>query len=286
MGIFHLGIFPNMQIEKVRATLPQVVKLCRNYGIEPLLPHDLAAVYGTESYDKHNCGGLGCLSAAVSLGGDGTFLQMANRVVERQVPVFGINFGHLGFLAELEFQGLAPALKNLVEGNCVYEKRHLLQGTVWEGNICQAKALALNEFVVGTGGVATLSHLELSINGKQSGIYAADGIIVATATGSTAYSLSAGGPLVQPELDVMIITPVCSHALSSRPLVIPSSELVELRTLEPKPELMLFADGRVVSAIGPEADIKIVKSEQTINFIRLTGRSYYETWQLKLIRDM
>lgn len=286
MGIFRLGIFPNMQIERVRDNLPKVIKTCLRYGIEPLLPHELASAYNAASYDKHDTGGVDGLNAAVSLGGDGTFLQMASRVVERAVPVFGINFGHLGFLAEIEFQGLDHALKNLAEGSCTYEKRHLLQGTVWEGNLCRAKALALNEFVVGTGGVATLSHLEMSINGKRSGAYAADGIIVATATGSTAYSLSAGGPLVQPELDVMIITPVCSHALSSRPLVIPSSELVELRSLEPKPELMLFADGRVVSAIGPEAGIRIIKSEQTINFIRLTGRSYYETWQLKLIRDM
>ena len=143
---------------------------------------------------------------------------------------------------------------------------------------------ALNDMVVAKGHFSKLAHLELKINGKHSGIYAADGLIVATATGSTAYSLSAGGPMVHPSLDVSIITPICAHALYTRPLIIPGNNLIEITAVPPYEELLLSADGEIASAVAENDIIRIDKNPEPVRLIRLNGRSYYETWQQKLMR--
>ena len=288
-----LGIFPNMQIAKVRQSLPEVVALCRRLKIQAVLPEKLAAAYKTAAYPEAGRGkggaaknvALDTLTAAVSLGGDGTFLQMARRLMTRKPPVFGVNFGHLGFLAELEYSQLPQALKRLQQGDYQLEKRNLLQAEVRQASGKVYRDLALNEFVLARGPLAKLAHLELSLHGKKSAVYAADGVILATATGSTAYSLSAGGPLVEPGLAVMVITPICAHALSARPLVVPLSEKISLKTLPPHEELLLTADGRTGCTVGAGDTVTVAKSKQVLRFIKLTERSYYETWQEKLIRD-
>ena len=294
-----LGIFPNMQIEKVRQSLPEVLSFCRRLHLQVALPESLAGQYQTAAYpegprikngNKKMAAGfkllaLDDLTAAVSLGGDGTFLQMARRLMPKKPPVFGINFGHLGFLAELEYSQLPQALRKLQQGDYTLEKRSLLQAEVKKPDGKVYRDLALNEFVLARGPLAKLAHLELSLHGKKSAIYAADGVIVATATGSTAYSLSAGGPLVEPGLAVMVITPICAHALSARPLVVPLNEKISLKTRPPHEELLLTADGRTVCTVGAGDVVAVAKSKQVLRFLKLTERSYYETWQEKLIRD-
>ena len=287
-----LGIFPNMQIAKVRQSLPEVVALCRRLKIQAVLPEKLAAAFDTASYATGRGKGgaatnvaLDTLTAAVSLGGDGTFLQMARRLMTKKPPVFGVNFGHLGFLAEVEYQQLPQALQRLKQGDYQLEKRNLLQAEVRQADGKRYRDLALNEFVLARGPLAKLAHLELALDGKKSAVYAADGVILATATGSTAYSLSAGGPLVEPCLAVMVITPICAHALSARPLVVPLREKISLKTLPPHEELLLTADGRTVCTVGAGDTVTVVKSKQVLRFLKLTERSYYETWQEKLIRD-
>ena len=280
----RLGIFPNMNIVKVRVHFEAILNLCRRQGITVILPVELAEKYRLESFAGKSSG----LDAAVSLGGDGTFLRMARDMVKIGVPVFGVNFGHLGFLAEVEFEGLENALKLLCTGDYTVEKRCLLQANVFSGNRkMEKRELAINEFVAARGTLTTTNHMELYINGKPSGRYNADGLIVSTATGSTAYSLSAGGPLVQPGMDIMVVTPICAHSLSARPLVIPATERVEIRLLpENVSSMALSADGICLCEIGQRDIVRITKNRKTLQLIRLTDRSYYETWQEKLIRDV
>ena len=280
----RLGIFPNMNIVKVRVYFEAILNLCRRQGITVILPAELAEKYHLEPFVGKTSG----LDAAVSLGGDGTFLRMARDMVKINVPVFGVNFGHLGFLAEVEFEGLENALKLLCTGEYTLEKRCLLQANVFSGNRKREKReLAINEFVTARGTLTTTNHMELYINGKPSGRYNADGLIVSTATGSTAYSLSAGGPLVQPGMDIMVVTPICAHSLSARPLVIPATEKVEIRLLpENVSSMVLSADGICLCEIGQRDIVRITKNRKTLQLIRLTDRSYYETWQEKLIRDV
>ena len=280
----RLGIFPNMSIVKVRIHFDAILELCRKYKITAVLPEQLAAMYHLEAFAGRNSQ----LTAAVSLGGDGTFLRMARDMVKINVPVFGVNFGHLGFLAEIEYDTLEQAFQLLTDGRYSIEKRCLLESqTFTEGKKTPQTELAINEFVAARRELSTTNHIELYINGKPSARYAADGLIVATATGSTAYSLSAGGPLVQPGMDVMIITPICAHSLATRPLVIPATEEVEIRLLPRNTSPMaLSADGIQVCNIGQHDVVKITRNRQFLRLMRLTGKNYYETWQEKLIHDL
>ncbi|MDY6290201.1 MAG: NAD(+)/NADH kinase [Succiniclasticum sp.] len=279
-----LGIFPNMNIVKVRVHFEAILALCRKHNIRVAVPQELAEEYHLDACNEKAAG----LDAAVSLGGDGTFLRMARELVKYNVPVFGVNFGHLGFLAEVEFEGMEKALKLLGTGEYTVEKRCLLQANVFsESGKKLTSELAINEFVAARGNLSTINHMELYINGKPSGRYKADGLILSTATGSTAYSLSAGGPLVQPGMEVMIITPICAHSLSTRPLVIPATEIVEIRLLPANLSSMaLSADGVRICEIGQHDIVRITKNRKTMQLIRLTDRSYYETWQEKLIRGV
>ncbi len=286
MSVKRLGIFPNMSKEKVRIALPEFVEMCRDWGLEPLLPSAVAAEYACEGYDENDADSLRSLHAAVSLGGDGTLLQMARYVVPAQVPAFGINFGKLGFLAEIDLPGMRKAISKLAQDNYTIEARSMLQAEVVSKNKLLATAHALNDFVLAKGMFSKLAHLRMYINGKPSGRYAADGLIIATATGSTAYSLSAGGPLVMPELEVSVITPVCAHSLAARALVIPLSERIELRAVPGSEEMMLSCDGENVIEVSEDTCVRIEKSPYKMQLIRLTSRDYYQTWQQKLMRNI
>lgn len=280
-----LGLFPNMKIGKVKEAFPAILRDCDANGIEVRLPRNLAAAYGKEEAGE----GPHAFDAAVSLGGDGTFLRMARDMVLRDIPVFGINFGHLGFLAEVDSDRAQESLRSLSAGRFKEERRHLLQMEVVrsDGSREGRTELAINEFVAARDNLSTINHVGLWINHKPSGHYAADGLVISTATGSTAYSLSAGGPLVEPGLDVMIITPIACHNLSSRPLVIPASELVQLQLLpENLSDMVISADGLPLCPLRQGERAEITRSSRTMRLIRLTDRDYYETWQEKLIRNM
>ena len=261
-----------------------MLDLCDKAEIEAVLPQRLD-YQDRPSYDVCDRASLKQMHMAVSLGGDGTLLQMTRFLAPLKIPVFGVNFGKLGFLAEIELKELPEALSKLTAGEYVLEERSQLQACVWRDGKVLIDAHALNDMVVAKGHFSKLAHLSLKVNGKRSGNYAADGIIMATATGSTAYSLSAGGPLVHPSLDVTIITPICAHALYTRPLLIPMDRVIELNAIPPYEELLLSADGEIVASIAENDTVRIAKSPDKVTFIRLNGRSYYETWQEKLIRN-
>ena len=178
------------------------------------------------------------------------------------------------------------AISRLAQGNYTLESRSLLQARVICGDKLLATAHALNDLVLAKGMFSKLAHMMLFINGRLSGKYAADGLIIATATGSTAYSLSAGGPLVMPELDVSVITPVCAHSLTNRALVIPMSETIELRPIPGSEEMLLSADGENVIEVPNDTSVHIAKSPYEMKFVRLTRRDYYQTWQQKLMRNL
>lgn len=286
MRIKRILIFPNLNKENVHAALPEFLELCRSCSLEPVLPEQAAAAFNCAAYAADLPDTLKAADAAVSLGGDGTLLQMARYIVPLGIPAFGINFGKLGFLAEIDLQGMRKAMGRLAQGNCSIECRSLLQAEVVRNNTVIAKAHALNDLVLAKGTFSKLAHITMYINGKLSGSYAADGLIVSTATGSTAYSLSAGGPLVMPALDVSVITPMCAHSLTARALVIPMSECIELKALPGSEEMLLAADGENVTEVRGDTCVRIQKSPYTMQFIRLTGRDYYQTWQQKLMRNI
>ncbi len=282
----RLGIFPNMTKEKVSADLQVVINLCREQGLVPLLPADICEEYNCDGYDLQNVDSVRSLDFAVSLGGDGTLLKMAGHLAPLGIPAFGVNFGKLGFLAEIDYPSIRKALMKLGRGDYCIESRTFLRARVMQGEECLKEAHALNDLVLAKGALSKMAHMQMSINGKPSGSYSADGLIVATATGSTAYSLSCGGPLVQPELEVSIITPICAHSLTARTLIIPMSEVIELKAVQGSEEMILEADGESIIGVSDETYVRIDKSPYKMQIIRLTSRDYYQTWQQKLMRNI
>lgn len=281
----RLGIFPNLSKEKVCIALPEFVELCKDWRLIPVLPESVAEQYECEAYCESDPQSLQRLDFAVSLGGDGTLLQMARYLAPLGVPAFGINFGKLGFLAEIDLRGMYKAISRLSQGNYTIETRSMLLASVLRDGEAIAQAHALNDHVLAKGMFSKLAHMMLFINGKLSGKYAADGLIIATATGSTAYSLSAGGPLVMPELDVSVITPVCAHSLANRALIIPMTEKIELKPVPGSEEMLLSADGENVIEVPNDTMVHIEKCPYDMKLVRLTSRDYYQTWQQKLMRN-
>ena len=281
----RLGIFPNLSKEKVCIALPEFVELCKDWRLIPVLPESVAEQYECEAYCESDPQSLRRLDFAVSLGGDGTLLQMARYLAPLGVPAFGINFGKLGFLAEIDLRGMYKAISRLSQGNYTIETRSMLLASVLRDGEVIAQAHALNDHVLAKGMFSKLAHMMLFINGKLSGKYAADGLIIATATGSTAYSLSAGGPLVMPELDVSVITPVCAHSLANRALIIPMTEKIELKPVPGSEEMLLSADGENVIEVPNDTMVHIEKCPYDMKLVRLTSRDYYQTWQQKLMRN-
>lgn len=282
----RIGLFPNLGKENVRLALTEVISQCRYWGMEPLLPEKDAEVFGTGGFNPNDIESIKSLECAASLGGDGTLLQMGQYLLPVDVPCFGINFGTLGFLAEVDLSYLNKAIFRLAHDNFTIENHSMLRAQIIRGQEVLATAHALNELVLAKGAFSKLAHIQLSINSRPSGRYSSDGLIVSTATGSTAYSLSAGGPLVMPELDVSVITPICAHSLVARALVIPMTEIVELRAVPGSEDLVLQADGETIGDVNSDTYVRVDKSPYNLKFIKLTSRDYYQTWQSKLSHSL
>ena len=282
--IKKLGIYPNMCKELVRKNLSHVVDLVRAAGLVPYLPVEIAQQYGCDSYIPGDEKSLSQVDVFMSLGGDGTLLRMADLLVRINMPAFGVNFGHLGFLAEVSASELPSALKMIVNDFYSVENRAMLKTTVIREGKETHKAHALNDIVVSKSKVSKMAHYIVRINGKQAANIAADGIIVATATGSTAYSLSAGGPLLHPSLEAIVLTPICPHSLANRPLVVPLTECLEIESERDGEELILQADGKLLGPIADDCVVKIIRSNYQMQLLRVTNKDYYDTMQKKLMR--
>lgn len=228
----------------------------------------------------------------IALGGDGTLLRAGRSVAGRDVPVLGVNLGHLGFLTALSQADLETHLGLVANGDYVLDRRYTLEGHIIHANGSRGESiLAWNDFVIHKRGVARVTRLDLRIqeNGagadggwQHMGSFSADGLIVATPTGSTAYSLSAGGPIVVPSVDCLIVTPICPHTLAMRPLVIPATQRVAVSPIEWTEDLVVTADGQFAHELETGAEIHIGRSDIEISLVRFAGQNFFGTLQRKL----
>lgn len=211
--------------------------------------------------------------AVVALGGDGTMLSAVHRFPG--VPLLGLNLGSLGYLAGVESPHFEEAMRALASGDYEVSRRTALR---------VGGAVALNEVVVSRGVSGHAIRLELSVNGCVATRLSADGIVVATPTGSTAYSLAAGGPILMPDSEAFAVTPICPHALASRPLVVPDTARLTVRSLSrtSDEELAVFADGALVREIGSGDFVEIARAEVSVPLIQLRGYDPYEVLSRKL----
>jgi len=218
----------------------------------------------------------------IVLGGDGTLLSCARTIAANGIPMFGVNLGQLGFLTEIELPDLEPALEKLISGQFQIEERMMIQATVRRGGMEISSFHALNDAVITKGAFARLIRLKTFVNDEYFDIFPADGLIISTPTGSTAYSLSSGGPLVVPDLRLMLVTPICPHTLYSRPLVIDQDSIVKVEVENTQAEVMLTIDGQSGFQLQPHDEVVIKKAPFYAKFMKLNQRGFYEILRRKL----
>lgn len=214
--------------------------------------------------------------AIVAVGGDGTLLRANAAAVQHGLPVLGINVGRVGFLAELELEQLEGAAWRIAENDYTLDTRMMLKASIGKKEM-----LALNDVVLSRGGYSRLIGINAWVDGDQIGRFIADGMIVATPTGSTGYSLSAGGPIVCPEVNCMLLTPICAHSLQHRPVVTSSSQMITIR-LDGEHDAMVSIDGMEPFRFGGGETLTITRAEECARFIRLEPGSFFSTIRYKL----
>ncbi len=216
------------------------------------------------------------------LGGDGTLLSAARLLEGTNQPILGINLGSLGFLTELGLDEIFEALERVLEGEYTIESRVRLEASLHRAGEQIGHYQVLNDVVINKGALARIIDLETFVDGHKVTNYQADGLIISTPTGSTAYSLAAGGPIIEPTLDVFMISPICPHTLTNRPLVIPGGSRVELCLLSDSGAVFLTLDGQEGTRLKQGDCVRVRVSDQKVNLIRTGVRNFYDVLSAKL----
>lgn len=226
------------------------------------------------------------IDCVLVLGGDGTLLQAAREMFDRKIPLLGINLGTLGFLTSAEKSEIPEFLDGLFAGDYQLDERMMLRGIVYHKGKVRMENVALNDIIVTRAGFSRLVELKIYVNGELLNIYAADGVIISTPTGSTGYNLSAGGPIVFPQTDVMVITPICPHSLQARSIVVSGNDHITIeigrRRKTQKEEAMVTFDGRIAEELETSDRIEVYKAAETTKLIRLKGKKFYQVLQNKI----
>jgi NAD+ kinase len=280
MTIEKIGIIANTAKERSRGYTAAVRKWLLERGLEVYLEEGIAARVGIPEQERNGLWALADL--IIVFGGDGTILSAARLLAFRDVPIVGINLGVFGYLTEVNLDEMYSALEEILAGNFQVEKRMMLNAEIMRGDASLYRGAVLNDVVINRGNLSRLVELETMVDGRYLTTFKADGLIVATPTGSTAYSLAAGGPIVFPELDSIIINPICPHTLTNRPLILPHNVEVEVifNTLELGATLTL--DGQISFPIACGDRVLIKKSEQTTKLVASPHRGYLEILRTKL----
>lgn len=218
----------------------------------------------------------------IALGGDGTILTLVRTMREKKIPILGVNLGGLGFLTEVKLKDLDRALEELVAGRYRVEKRMTLEARVRRGGKVIATYNALNDVVVTNGALARVIHLQVMIQSEYVSSYMSDGIIVATPTGSTAYSLSSGGPIVHPSTSAILMTPICPHTLTNRPIIVPEDRVLRIKIRVPGEDVMLTVDGQIGLMLKVNDLVEVKKSPSPAKLVVLGKVSYFDILREKL----
>ena len=266
-----------MHAEGHEALLEQVLRALRAAALSVTVEASLLPLLHGTDFASCPVGPEGA-EGIVSIGGDGTLLRACQVGAIHGLPILGVNVGHLGFLAEIELEQLDASCRRLAAGEYTLESRMMLEAR------CRGDAhLALNDVVLSRGGYARLITVDAYVGDDLIGRYAADGLIVASPTGSTGYSLSAGGPIISPELECMLLAPICAHSLQHRPVVISVQREIALQLPgDETRQVQLSIDGQTVSQLAPDDRVTVRRSDRTAQFIRFAPRNYFQLISRKL----
>ena len=278
----NIAIIPNELRDERLSETRKVIDIIKGYGAVVYADQCWRAVlgagveYGTMEYV------LKSVDAAIVLGGDGTILNIAPQAALYGVPLVGINLGNLGFLAQAE-KGDYSIFEQLFSGNYTVTSCMMLDAVVVKQGVEGARFLALNDVVATAGGISKMTNVSVAVDGTNIGSYSADGLIVATAVGSTAYSLSAGGSVLHPDLDAMIITPICPHTLRARSTVVPGSDEIWISPAKSyRSKMAIMVDGEPKGILENDEFIKITKSTYRTRLIKLGDKNFFDLLRSKL----
>jgi NAD+ kinase len=218
----------------------------------------------------------------VVLGGDGTMISTARLIGDSEVLVLGVNYGSLGYLTDFRIEEMYSALEAIFEGNFEIDRRVMLGVEHWRGDQILAKGRVLNDVVINKAALARIIEIEVRLNGLYVNSFRADGLIVATPTGSTAYNLSAGGPIIYPSMNAVVLTPICPFTLTNRPIVVPDDAEIELVLQNENEGVVITLDGQIGHTMGSDDRALIRKSRTTFNLVQPPNRNYFDVLRNKL----
>lgn len=282
MTFKKIGIVSKPKKVEIREIVPQLVKWLRERGIEVSIDKETGSILESSEKCLTRNELPGKVDLLVVLGGDGTLLAAARALYRREVPIFAVNLGDLGFLTVVTRDELYPALDCVLSGNYRSERRVQIEGELVRTDEVLSSFRALNDVVLNKGAIARIQDFEVYADGEFISNYKSDGLIVSTPTGSTAYSLAAGGPVVSPFVEAFIITPICAHTLTNRPLVLRDSARIEIVVKSQREAAYLTVDGQVGIATHSEDIIRVRKSDSYVELIQPPQRNYYEILRQKL----
>jgi len=278
------GVWGNTDKESFWEILPDILAWSGKKGLDAylttrILNHENGSTLSSKKIRSKD--DMSVLDFMLVLGGDGTFLSLARAIEHRNTPILGIHLGDLGFLAKVTLKDLFVRLDQVANGDFIVEKRILVKASI-KKNGQTIHHVGLNDFVLSNGQSHRMLNATVSVNGHLVGNYRSDGLIIATPTGSTAYSLSAGGPIVTPEVDSLIITPTAAHTLTSRPLVIPADSKIILNFPDTNDLILFIADGQIHESLDPSCQVEITKSNYDVKLIDFKDSDYFQTLRTKM----
>ena len=278
----RLGIVAKTDREEARMVVSHLLEWCASHEIQPVLEKETAALCPEATVPMAGRPELPAQSdLLLVLGGDGTLLSMARLVGDLGVPILGVNLGGLGFLTALTLDELFPALEAYLRDELVSEERMLLEARVYRKGERLGEYAALNDVVITKSAMSRIIRLEVAVDGDFATGYRADGLILSTPTGSTAYCLSAGGPIVFPTMDAVVLTPICSHTLTNRPIVLPATQRISI-TLLTDQDVMLTLDGQVGFALKANDTVEVRRAAARTRLLRVPQKHFFSVLRTKL----
>jgi len=287
--------------EELNRLLPELVEWLREHEFEPVVDRETATylvgfgaaekctsgslVSGIEIRDRPDLPAVKPVLVIV-LGGDGTLLAVGRIFARTNTPILSVNLGSLGFLTEVRLASLYPTLEGWCDNCCTIDARTMLHADLWRDGHCVASFEAVNDIVLSKSAIARMAEFAVELDTMLAARFRADGVIVATPTGSTAYTLAANGPILVPGVDALVITPICPHLLTLRPMVVPGNAALTLRIEGPKGPLpnptILTVDGQQAVDLHPGDELRCHRSEYTVKLVRLSGNGFFEALRTKL----
>jgi NAD+ kinase len=278
----NIGIISRPRRSNLSEVVPSLLPWLEDRGIHVVYDQETATSFAEPSEGRSREQVAAASDLLLVLGGDGTLLAAARVAAPRGIPILPINMGSLGFLTSFMLEELYPALEDILAGRLTISERVMLHAELQRGDKILDKQTVLNEVVINKGALARMIELELSIDKDFVCRYRADGLIVASPTGSTAYSLSAGGPIVHPSVESFIITPICPHTLSDRPVVVGDTSIIEVKLSAGTESVFLTLDGQKGIPLQATDRVRISRAQQLLKLIQTPNKSYFEILRNKL----